>query len=282
MINMGVVKQTPSPNYSPTPIVHDKVFLHRTEGPTAEGADAWLCQKAADASTHLISNADGSITYQLVPLQFEAWAQCSFNRQGISIEYPGYTAQGVPEATLRAMALHTAWLLRAYGIPCQHAKGGQGRGYCMHHDLGAAGGNHTDVCGVEDATWQKLEGYVKEAYDAFGDGPLPPWALHGAPAPHAVELPPDVAPEPSHGGALRVDPASPPAEHPTVSGYPAGSVADLQWRLNKAGATPALAVDGHAGPLTRNAIAAFQGKHRLSVDGQIGPKTWAALEGASA
>ena len=216
-----------------------------------------------------------------MPLQFKAWAQCDFNGQGISIEYPGFTAQGVPEATLRAMALHTAWLLRAYGIPCQHAKGGRGRGYCMHHDLGAAGGNHTDVCGVEDATWQKLEGYIKEAYDAFGDEPLPAWALHGLPAPHQVELPPDVSPAPSHGGSPRKD-ADDAALHETNSGFPHGSVADLQWRLNKAGASPALDVDGHAGTLTRNAIAAFQGKHGLFIDGLIGPKTWAALDAATA
>jgi len=43
-----------------------------------------------------------------------------------------------------------------------------------------------------------------------------------------------------------------------------------------------LSVDGFAGPLTRNALAAFQSKHGLYVDGLIGPKTWAALDAATA
>jgi hypothetical protein len=274
---MPTVKQCPSGNYSPVPIVHDKVFLHRTEGATAEGATAWLCQRASDASTHLISNADGSVVYQLVPLRFKAWAQVAYNGQGVSIEYPGFTAQGVPDATMRVMGLHTAWILRTYGIPCQHAKGGQGRGYTMHHDLGPAGGNHTDVCGVEDATWKQIEAYIKQSYDAFGDGPLPPFALHGLPAPHTVSLPPNVPPEVSHGGAARNEPGDVVA-HPTDSTYPHGSVADLQFRLNKAGAKPPLVVDGLAGTLTRDALAKFQGSHGLYIDGLIGPITWAALD----
>jgi hypothetical protein len=149
----------------------------------------------------------------------------------------------------------------------------------MHHDLGAAGGNHDDICGVGDATWRTFEGYVKAEYDAFGDGPLPTWALHGLPAPHQVSLPPDVEPTPSHGGAPRNQDGDAPA-HPTASGYPTGSVADIQWRLNKAGAAPALVVDGHAGPLTRATIVAFQSAHGLAADGVVGPATLAALEAA--
>jgi hypothetical protein len=279
-MTLPAIKQVPSPNYSPVPIAHDRIYLHRTEGGSAEGAVAWLCRRGND-STHLISNADGSVVYQLVPLQFKAWAECDFNRSGISIEYPGFTKDGVPEATLRAMALHTAWLLHRYGIPRRHAKGGQGPGYCMHHDLGAAGGGHTDVCGVEDATWQKLEGYIQEDYDAFAAGPLPDWALHGLPAPHQVELPPNVAPEPSHGGASRKEPADVVA-HPTASGFPLGSIGDIQWRLRKVGANPSLGVDDVDGGATERAIAAFARAEGLPDAGHMTPALWAALEKASA
>jgi hypothetical protein len=280
-MNLPRLTQVPSPNYSPTPIAHDLVVVHLMEGGYS-GSVNWLCRAATQASAHLCMNDDGSEFSQLVPLGMKAWAECAFNGRGVSIEAPGFTAKGVPDATLKGLAWATAWLLKTYGIPCQHAEGGDGRGFCSHHDLGAAGGGHVDICGVDDATWIKFEGLVMAAYDSFGDGPLPAWALHGLPAPHAVELPPDVPPEPSHGGSPRVAPADAPVEHPTGSGYPAGSVTDLQWRLNKAGAAPPLAVDGHAGPLTRAAIAAFQGKRGLYVDGLIGPKTWAALEAASA
>jgi hypothetical protein len=242
------------------------------------GSISWLCSGQAGASAHLCMNDDGSEFTQLVPLSMKAWAQCAFNSRGVSIEAPGFTAKGVADKTLDGLAWAVAWLLHAYGIPRQWAEGGQGRGYCCHHDLGGAGGGHVDICGVGDATWRSFETHVGIHYANLGTGdPLPTWALHGLPAPHQVELPPNVLPEPSHGGAARNEPGD-TIVHPTASTYPLGSVADLQFRLNKAGAQPPLTVDGQAGTLTRNAIAKFQGAHGLYIDGLIGPKTWAALE----
>ena len=221
---------------------------------------------------------DGSEVTQLVPLQFKAWAQKAFNSKGVSIEMPGFTAQGIPEARWRAGALIAAWLCRVYAIPPTWAKGGQGRGVCQHVDLGMAGGGHHDACGLGSPTWFTFMGYVKEAYDAFGDGPLPAFALHGSPNPALAELPPAVKPEPSHDGAGRKDGET--VQHPTISGFPYGSVGDLQWRLNKAGQAPPLKVDGLAGNLTREAIRAFQAAHHLNVDGLAGPLTWADLNSA--
>ena len=278
-MSLPAIKQCPTPNYSPTPIAHDLVIVHLMEGGYL-GSIAWLCDQRAGASAHLCMNADGSEFTQLVPISQKAWAQCSFNSRGVSIEAPGFTAQGVAEQTLRGLAWAVAWLLHTYGIPCQHAHGGQGRGFCSHHDLGQAGGGHVDICGVDDPTWVKFETYVASAYADLGAAPLPAWGLHGAPAPHSVVLPPNVPVEPSHGGAARNEPGDVVA-HPTASTYPHGSAADLQWRLNKAGASPALVVDGVAGNATRNAIAAFQGKHGLFIDGMIGPLTWAALDAAT-
>jgi hypothetical protein len=283
-VTMPPVKQVPSPSYTPTPIAHGLFVFHMMEGGYL-GSVNWLCRAATKASAHLCLRKDGGELTQLVPLSAKAWAECEFNGRGISLEIEGFTAQGMSEETMRSAALVAGWCCRAYGIPPVWAKGGQGRGLCQHHDLGAAGGGHVDCSAIGSETWLKLVAYTKEAVDAFGDGPLPPFALHGAPGPHQAELPPDVPPEPSHGGAARHDPNEAPAPHPTVSTYPAHSAADLQWRLNRAGATSddgqPLKIDGWAGNKTKQAIVAFQKAHGLATDG-LGPLTWAALDAASA
>ncbi|HXT06228.1 MAG TPA: peptidoglycan-binding protein [Roseiarcus sp.] len=279
--DMPRVVQRPTPNYSPTPIKHDLLIAHMMEGGYA-GSVAWLCERAAQASAHLCMSEDGGEVSQLVPLQFKAWAQCAFNSRGVSLEIPGRTAAGIPEARWRAAALIFGWLCVAYDIAPVWAKDGQGRGLCQHHDLGAAGGGHVDCSTIGSPTWLTFVGMVQAARDEFARAPgLPPCLLHGLPNPHQVELPPDVAPTPSHGGAPRSG-VGDAITHPTASGFPHGSVADLQWRLDSTGVSPGLSVDGFAGPLTRNALAAFQSKHGLYVDGLIGPKTWAALDAATA
>ena len=53
------------------------------------------------------------------------------------------------------------------------------------------------------------------------------------------------------------------------------AVKTLQTRLDAWGAT--LVVDGDFGPDTLAAVKAFQAAHKLSVDGIVGPLTWAAL-----
>ena len=279
-IQMPVIKQTPSPNYSPTLIAHDLCVVHMCEGGYA-GSTAWLCRPSVGASAHLIMSEDGSEVSQLVPLQFKAWAQCQGNGKGISLEIPGITAQGIPETRWRAAALIVAWLCRAYAIPPVWAQGGQGRGVAQHHDGGVAWGGHVDCSGIGSPTWFAFMGYVKDAYDAFGNDLLPPFALHGAPAAHATELPPNVHPEPSHGGVPRIDNGATPS-HQTASGYPDGSCADLQYRLNKAGASPALTIDGLAGDATRIALRSFQATHGLAIDAVAGPATWSALHRATA
>src|SRR6185312_13926920 len=110
------VVQTPSANYTPTPIKHDLLIAHMCEGGYA-GSVAWLCKPSVQASAHILMSEDGDEVSQLVPLQFKAWAQCAFNGRGVSLEVPGFTAQGIPEARWRAAALIFGWLCVAYDIP---------------------------------------------------------------------------------------------------------------------------------------------------------------------
>lgn len=53
-------------------------------------------------------------------------------------------------------------------------------------------------------------------------------------------------------------------------------VAELQCLLRHAGFTPG-GIDGNFGPMTESAVIKAQKAKLLNVDGQVGPKTWAAL-----
>ena len=68
------------------------------------------------------------------------------------------------------------------------------------------------------------------------------------------------------------------SSNPTLSeGDSGAAVETLQTRLNVWGANPALAVDRDFGPATLAAVKAFQTQQNLTVDGVVGPQTWAAL-----
>lgn len=56
----------------------------------------------------------------------------------------------------------------------------------------------------------------------------------------------------------------------------------LQNSLNRLGASPKLELDGIVGPVTRNAVRAFQLAAGIGVDGLTGPETFAALDKALA
>ena len=68
----------------------------------------------------------------------------------------------------------------------------------------------------------------------------------------------------------------PVGSEPTlVEGDSGPAVVTLQTRLNVWGAK--LTVDGDFGALTLTAVKAFQAEEKLTVDGVVGPQTWAAL-----
>jgi peptidoglycan hydrolase-like protein with peptidoglycan-binding domain len=73
--------------------------------------------------------------------------------------------------------------------------------------------------------------------------------------------------------------AAAPPRQPTASfgGGVNPSITDVQAKLNALGASPPLALDGKLGPMTVQAIRAFQGAHGLAADGNPGPLTLSAL-----
>lgn len=77
------------------------------------------------------------------------------------------------------------------------------------------------------------------------------------------------------GGSVTPPPVHDP--HPTLrQGDTGPAVVQLQQRLN-AHDHPGLKEDGDFGPLTDKAVRRFQQQHYLTVDGIVGPKTWAKL-----
>jgi hypothetical protein len=271
------LKFVPSPNKSSRNGARiSKIVVHMTEGAYA-GAVSWFAMVASQVSAHLVMKADGSEVTQCVALGDKAWHVCNFNPTTIGVEGEGFTAKGFDEPWARGMATIVAWLLRRYGLPCRWAQGGVGDGFCSHHDLGAAGGNHDDPTAIGSAAWAYLSDLIKAAYDAFGDGEPPAWALHGLPAPMAISPPPalnDNETPTSHGGQAGAEANE--SAHPA----PVGSILWAQERLVALGVNSTLVCDGLAGPQTRAAVAKFQGGRGLYVDGIVGPKTIAALEAA--
>lgn len=276
MLTLPPIKQVPTKNYSPVNIRHDLVILHMMEGGYA-GSVAWLCRTATQASAHLCMKADGSEVTQLVPLDLKAWAQCALNGAGVSLEIEGFTQHGLSDDTLNAAALIAAWLCAEYDINPVWAQQGKGRGVCCHHDLGAAGGGHVDICQVGAELWQRMMRSIVVYHAQLKSGSLPPFALRGLPNPHQTELPPSDPPTPSHGGAPRIMPGEAPVAHATDTGFPLGSIHDWQARLVKVGANPALTVDAIEGGSTRAAIGVFQKAVGLPITDEVNPATWARL-----
>jgi len=119
-----------------------------------------------------------------------------------------------------------------------------------------------------------------------GPGPVPPIIVEPiqpdpAIPPAALRVSPDPLPEHAVDG-----PAAPGPETSTDTpavvtfGLPEEGperIRLIQQALHAAGYDPG-PVDGKLGRLTQGAIREFQEAHRLSVDGNVGPKTWAKLE----
>lgn len=281
MVALPRLLQTPSPNVSSRGGARVRlVVLHDTEGSYA-GAISWFSQCRSRVSAHLVMREDGAEATQMAPLGEKAWHACKLNPVSIGVEGAGIEAEGFSNGWWLGMAAIAAWLLHRYGLPCRWAEGGEGEGFCSHHDLAAAGGGHDDPTAVGSTRWTRFIALVEAAYRDFGGAPLPDWALHGLPAPSSVSLPAPALPDAnSHGGRAGADPDE-PALPVTGAPHPVGSVADIQQRLNQTGVRPPLEVDGFAGPRTRQAIRAFQSARGIAANGELGPIIWAALERAS-
>lgn len=131
-------------------VVHSTESANR-EGPTDLGGVAsWLCNPQAQASSHVIVDADGT-SARLVPDARKAWTQAFWNPWGLSIEQVGRASQTswardeVREAARWAALWHNRWRIPLTRGAVDNATGRIIRaGVVTHADLGQRGGGHRD------------------------------------------------------------------------------------------------------------------------------------------
>lgn len=158
----------PSPNVSSRHGERiDLLVLHETAG-SYKGSVSWLCNPDAEASAHAVLREDGLEATQLVRYGEKAWTQAAFNPRCVSLELANITPKGyATEQQLRVAArIFGFWLLK-FKLPYRFARGGQGRGFCRHLDLGQAGGGHTQ-CGPGWEAFSRFGHYLGDELERGG------------------------------------------------------------------------------------------------------------------
>ena len=230
------------------------IVVHDCEG-NYDGSIGWFAMPRSRVSAHIVLSDDGTEATQMVAWRDKAWAVCNFNSISESIEAAGFSAKGLGAPEWAALAGITAFRLKANGLPCQQATAvNDWTGFCQHADLGAAGGGHDDITPNRD-NWVTFAELVARAYG----GPLPATWEPTVPAPFV----------PNPKG---------PRNDLVV-----GTLEWVQMELNALGLVkPALIIDGMMGHDTELAVRAFQASALLTIDGDPGPLTVAALAQALA
>lgn len=150
MATLAPLVQHRSPNQSSRngrTITH--LVWHSTAGSYA-GSVSWLCNRAADASAHLVVREDGDEASQLVHLAAKAWHAEAWNAFSVGVEHASLGRGFASHAQLLESARIFAWLCHREGIPPLFGLH-RPRGLVRHRDLGVAGGGHSD--GPSDQVW---------------------------------------------------------------------------------------------------------------------------------
>jgi hypothetical protein len=135
------------------------IVLHSTESHDVpksaqdlEAVAGWFQNPAAQASSHVIVDADGN-SARCVPDSGKAWTCAAFNSASLNIEQIGFASFGwlgwrKRSREIRESARWIARWSRKYDIPIRRAKVHTDRvmrsGVTTHAALGVAGGGHSD------------------------------------------------------------------------------------------------------------------------------------------
>lgn len=274
----------PSPNQSSRNATVRLIVLHTSEGATTyQSLGNFFANPSSQVSSHVgIDNTPNTIG-EYVSRSAKAWTSSNANPVAVQAELctpsgaaANWSAAYWTSNMMQCLTNTALWIAEeaaAFSIPITKLTPTQaqssGRGVCQHSDLGAWGGGHYD-CGA---------GFPIDQVIAMASGttPTPPPTPTPTPTPPPT---PTTAPPFPLPPSYYYGPSSGPPQ--SVSGYyapyggPNGASGLRQWQtqMGKRGWT--ITADGFYGNQTSSVTRQFQQEKGLSVDGLIGPQTWAA------
>jgi hypothetical protein len=244
------------------------IVIHASEGAqTIESLGAWFQNPANQVSSHVGIDDTPNTIATYVQRGNKAWTAANANPYAVQAELctPSGASAGWTTADWNRhpnmLDNAAAWIAEeaaAFGIPIvalsPGAAQGSGRGVCQHVDLGGWGGGHTD------AGQFPLDDVL-----AIAKGTSPPKPPASGKAP--------VFPYP--GSDYLGQPSPDPHCH---SGYYGGvdTINVDTWQTQMRNRRWVLDADGMYGPESERVCRQFQANKGLSVDGLVGPNTWAA------
>ncbi|HBF83749.1 MAG TPA: N-acetylmuramoyl-L-alanine amidase [Streptomyces sp.] len=281
----------------------DKVVIHVMQGSYA-GTISWFQNAASKVSSHyVVRSSDGEVT-QMVRDKDTAYHAKSANASSLGIEHEGYIddPSWFTDPMYRSSAALTAYLCNRYGIPKDrshiighseapgndHTDPGANWNWTYYMQLVAGGGSgsETDDLSFDSYATQKTGSagaQVKAVQQLLADQGYEPGAvdgLFGTATKSAVQAFQTTRGLPADGtvGARTWTALLSAGTTPQLSqGASGDAVRRLQRALTAALGTT-LAADGTFGPATDTAVRGYQKARGLTVDGHVGPDTWAALQ----
>jgi hypothetical protein len=161
-----------SPNQSQR--LHDikpyLIVVHRPVGEYGPSIE-WLCNPRAQASAHVITegnNTGADVATQLVEWDHKAWACASFNSASYNLEVDDDAWDGDDLGAAFTAARIVGFLCRRTGIPPSWTQKPLATpGVTRHHDLGRAGGGHSDPT-TDTSYWRWFVRQCRREWDRGG------------------------------------------------------------------------------------------------------------------
>lgn len=270
----------PVPNMNPSGMHMPPIglVLHIQEG-HEEGTDAWFHNPASEVSAHFGAPVGGGID-QWVMVGDKAWHASAANTNYCGVEIEGNSGDKLTVEQAESISELLAWLHQTYAIPLSLCNTPGQPGLAYHALGGEAWGGHFDCPGtpIIDAR----PALIARAAELVGATP-PPASGSDSRVTHLQQLLNAAGANPTllvdgirgaHTNAAFLEETH---GRNIVQGDSGALVSIVQAMLVCWGAS--IAIDGQDGPLTTAAVESFQRAHPAcgGADGQVGPKTQAAL-----